>query len=247
MKVLKNNVTKIILASLIFPIVMVLLAIVIRGKSANSICQLVSDLLVFLIAFFLNNRYFKQKVHWFNPKNFGQQLYTALPAIIIVAFLDSPMLRVTDFKVKLRVILLCLLVGLAEEYIFRGLLVSLFLKVLHNNVFGAVIGSSIMFGMIHFMNLRSLPIGYVSSQVIFAAAIGILFGTIYVKTRNLSIVILLHALRDMFPMFSNKMMAQAAKTEFSMVSLYAMVVFLLITLLIAYIQLNRFEIQKNEA
>lgn len=123
-------------------------------------------------------------------------------------------------------------------------MVGLFLKVLHNNVFGAVIGSSIMFGSIHFINLKSLPIGYVSGQVIFAAAIGILFGTIYIKTHNLTIVILLHALRDMFPMFSSKTVLQMSHTTFSMATLYVTVVFLIIALVISYIQLKNFEIKK---
>jgi CAAX amino terminal protease family. len=141
---------------------------------------------------------------------------------------------------------MCLLVGLAEEYVFRGVVLGLFLKMTHNNAFGAVIGSSIMFGLIHMINLRSLPIGYVSAQVLFAAAIGILFGTIYILTNNLSIVILLHALRDMFPMFSEKMMSQVSQTKFSVATLYVMVFFLIITLVISYAQLSRFELAKRE-
>jgi len=245
MRLLKNNVTKVILASILFPIVLSIIGLFIHNKSSSSIWQGVGDLTVFLLAYILNRSYFKQKVFWFKKNNLAEQFSTALPAIIIVAFLNSPMLAVNDFQVKFQVIIICLLVGLAEEYIFRGLLISLFLKIFHENVFGAVIGSSIMFGLLHLINLRALPIGYVSAQVIFAAAIGIIFGAIYVKTRNLGIVILLHSLRDMFPMFSNKMMAQASKTTFSMVSLYVMVIFLMIALLIAYIQLQNFEIKKE--
>jgi len=245
MKILKSNVTKIILASIIFPVVMILISLFVHNKNSTSVWQMLSDLLVFLVAFFLNNRYFKQKVSWFNPRDLGQQLYTAFPAIIIIAVLDSPMLQVPDFKVKLEVIVLCLFVGLAEEYIFRGILIDLFLKLFRNNVLGAVIGSSVMFGMIHLMNLRALPIGYVSAQVLFAIAIGILFGTIYVKTRNLSNVILLHALRDMFPMFSNKMVSEMSMTKFSIATIYVMLVFLVITLIVAYVQLNRFEVKAD--
>ncbi|WP_119325849.1 CPBP family intramembrane glutamic endopeptidase [Companilactobacillus musae] len=247
MKLLKNNLTKIVIASLLFPSVLTLMGLIIRKKNANSLWQALGDLVVFIVAYLLNKGYFTQKVYWFNSKKIGKQLYTTLPAIVIIAFLNSAMLVATDFQVKLKVIMICLLVGLAEEYIFRGLLVGLFLKLLHNNALGAVTGSSIIFGLIHMMNLKSLPIGYVSAQVIFAAALGILFGTIYLKTRNLSIVIALHALRDMFPMFSNKMMAQAAQTTFSMASLYVTIVFLAIALVIAYVQLQNFEIKKEEA
>lgn len=243
MKLLKSNITKIIIASLIFPIGLSLIALFVTKQSSSSVWQAMGDLLVFALAYALNAKYFQQKVYWFSRKNFQAQFMTALPAIIIVAFLDSPMLAVADFQIKLKVIVICLLVGLAEEYVFRGILIGLFLKLTHNNALLAVVGSSIMFGLIHMMNLKALSFGYVSAQVIFAAAIGILFGTIYLKTRNLSIVIALHALRDMFPMFSNKMMAEAGKMEFSAASLYVTVIFLLIALFIAHIQLQDYVVK----
>ena len=246
MKLFKNNITKIIIASLIFPITLTVIGLILSKQSVNSLAQALADLVVFLVAYLLNRQYFQEKVFWFNQKNGLAQLSTAFPALIIVAFLNSPVLLVNDFQVKFQVILICLLVGLAEEYIFRGVLISLFLKANHNNAFGAVIGSSILFGLIHITNLKALPLGYVSAQMIFAAAIGILFGTIYVKTRNLSIVIVLHAFRDMFPMFSNKLMKQASQTSFNMASLYVMVVFLGIALFISYIQLQNFDIKKAE-
>lgn len=247
MKLLKNNITKIVVASLIFPLVLYLMSFFVPRKSATSFWQAAGDVAVFLVAYILNAKYFQQKVHWFNNNKMASQLSTALPAIIIVALLDSPMLAIPDFKVKLNVIIICLLVGLAEEYLFRGVLVGLFLKVTHNNALGAVVGSSIIFGMVHMMNIKSLPFGYVSAQVIFAAAIGILFGTIYLKTHNLGIVIALHALRDMFPMFSNKMLAQMGKTTFSMASLYVTIAFLLIALFIAYVQLQNFTVKEDAA
>lgn len=245
MRLLKNNITKIIIASLIFPVVLTVLGLLITKRSTNSMWQALGDLLVFILAHALNDRYFKQKINWFNKHNLTAQLSTALPAIIIVAILDSPMLSVSDFQVKFKVIIICLLVGLAEEYIFRGILMGLFLNLTRNNLFGSVIGSSICFGLIHMMNLTSLPFAYVSVQVIFAAAIGILFGTIYLKTRNLGIVVALHALRDMFPMFSDKMVAEMSKTTFSVASLYVVIVFLGITLIISYIQLQNFRIKES--
>jgi len=245
MRLFKNNIVKIIVASLIFPVTLTIIGLILSKQSVNSFAQALADLVVFLIAYLLNRQYFQEKVFWFNRKNGLAQLSTAFPALIIVAFLNSPVLLVNDFQVKFQVILICLLVGLAEEYIFRGLLIGLFLKANHNNAFGAVIGSSILFGLIHITNLKALPFGYVSAQMIFAAAIGILFGTIYIKTHNLAIVIALHAFRDMFPMFSNKLMQQASQTSFTMASLYVMIVFLGIALFIAYIQLQNFEIKKS--
>lgn len=243
MRFIKNNITKVILASLIFPIVLSVMGLIV-SKKVTSMWQALGDLIVFLVAYLLNQFYFKQKIHWFNQRNILKQLLTSLPAIIIVAFLDLPMIGVSDFKIRFTVIAICLLVGLAEEFVFRGILIGLFLKITKNNSLGTVIGSSVLFGLIHMTNLRRLPIGYVSSQVIFAIAVGVLFGTIYLKTSNLSIVILLHALRDMFPMFSDKTMLQASQTTFSVISIYGMIIFLAITLIIAYIQLRNFKIKE---
>lgn len=246
MKIFKNSVTKIIVASLIFPVTLTILGLILSKQSDNNFAQILADLVIFLVAYLLNRKYFQEEIFWFNQKNGMSQLSTAFPALIIIAFLNSPVLLVNDFQVKFKVILLCLLVGLAEEYIFRGLLIGLFLKANHNNAFGAVVGSSILFGLIHITNLRALPFGYVASQMIFAAAIGILFGTIYIKTHNLAIVIALHAFRDMFPMFSEKLMKQASQTTFTMASLYVMIVFLMIALVISYMQLQNFDIKKAE-
>jgi len=248
MRIFKSTITKIILASIIFPIILSILSLMVQhAKTATNIWQGIGDLVVFVVAYVINVKYFKQKIYWINLHNLDKQLMTSFPAIIIVILFNSPMFAVSDFKVKFQVILICLLVGLAEEFVFRGILVGLFLKLLHNNVFGAVIGSSVMFGLLHLINLRALSFGYVSIQVFFAVAIGLLFGTIYVKTHNIMIVILLHALRDMFPMFSEKMMAQSTKVEFSWASLYVVLIFLFITLMISYIQLKNFEIKKEEA
>ncbi|MFH5811730.1 lysostaphin resistance A-like protein [Companilactobacillus sp. FL22-1] len=246
MKFFRNDLTKIVVASLIFPAVLFLFPLVIHvhKASATSLWQAAADLVIFLIALGLNYFYFKQRVSWFNDRNLFEQLMTAMPAIIIIGLLDYPVLFEADFQVKIRAIVICLLVGLAEEYVFRGLLIALFLKLTQNRAFLTVVVSSLIFGLIHVTNLKALPIGYVSVQVIFAAAIGILFGTIYLKTKNLTLVIVLHALRDMFPMFSNKLMGQMGQTQFSMAILYIMVIFLLITLVIARSQLKNFVVKK---
>lgn len=117
MKLFRNDITKIILATLIFPVVLIIVGLMSKKQSTASIWQAVGDLVVFVVAYLLNKKYFQQKVTWVNKNNLMSQLFTALPAIIIVVFLDSPMLMVSDFQVKFKVIVICLLVGLAEEYV----------------------------------------------------------------------------------------------------------------------------------
>lgn len=246
MKILKSNVTKVVVTSLIFPVSMVILSFLLRNQRVNNdILQIMADLLVFLIAYLINWKYLHENVSWIGTDTtIFQQLYTALPAFIIIALLNSATLTAPDLTFKFKIVLTCLAIGLAEEYICRGLLLGLALKLFHQNVLGAVLFSSVVFGSLHLTNLASLPIGYVAGQVIFASAIGMLFGTVYVKTKSLWIVIGLHALRDMFPMFSPSLMKEAGQMQFSMITLYTTIFMFVIAFIISYQQLKNFSVQK---
>lgn len=246
MKILKSNVTKVVVTSLIFPVSMVILSFLLRNQRVNNdILQIMVDLLVFLIAYLINWKYLHENVSWIGTDTtIFQQLYTALPAFIIIALLNSATLTAPDLTFKFKIVLTCLAIGLAEEYICRGLLLGLALKLFHQNVLGAVLFSSVIFGSLNLTNLASLPIGYVAGQVIFASAIGMLFGTVYVKTKSLWIVIGLHALRDMFPMFSPSLMKEAGQMQFSMITLYTTIFMFVIAFIISYQQLKNFSVQK---
>ncbi|WP_334331674.1 MULTISPECIES: CPBP family intramembrane glutamic endopeptidase [unclassified Companilactobacillus] len=246
MKFLKSNITKIVVTSLIFPVSMVVMSFILRYQTINNdIWQMMVDLLVFLVAYLLNWKYLHENVSWIGKDTtIFQQLYTALPAFILIALMNSATLSEPDLTFKFKIVLTCLAIGLAEEYICRGLLLGLALKLFHQNVLGSVLFSSVIFGCLHLTNLASLPIGYVAGQVIFASAIGMLFGTVYVKTKSLWIVIGLHALRDMFPMFSPSLMKEAGQMQFSMVTLYTTIVMFAIAFFISYQQLKNFSVQK---
>jgi len=88
--------------------------------------------------------------------------------------------------------------GLFEEVLFRGLVLKLLLVVFGDSKKGivkAALISSLIFGAIHIVNAffgaGLLP---TISQVIYATAIGIFFAALYLRTRNLLVPILLHAL-----------------------------------------------------
>lgn len=64
----------------------------------------------------------------------------------------------------------------------------------HN--FLVVFLSSALFGGLHLMNSTHLSLTYVLPQILFAMAIGTLFASLYIRTHNLGITILLHAATD---------------------------------------------------
>ena len=69
MRLFKNNIVKIIVASLIFPVTLTIIGLILSKQSVNSFAQALADLVVFLIAYLLNRQYFQEKVFWFNRKN----------------------------------------------------------------------------------------------------------------------------------------------------------------------------------
>lgn len=92
-----------------------------------------------------------------------------------------------------------LAVGVVEELIFRGAIFPLFIQAFaqaKRPILKSAVLSSFMFGMVHFVNLFSQPHNWVgiSSQVFFATAIGVFFCGLLVRTENILIPCLIHAL-----------------------------------------------------
>ncbi len=91
------------------------------------------------------------------------------------------------------------LIGLTEELYFRGLVSNLFLERFGRNscgVWSAVICSGMIFGLMHLGNLFVAAPGGVLIQTFAAIAMGMAFTAIYYRTRNIWVVIFLHAFND---------------------------------------------------
>ncbi len=93
------------------------------------------------------------------------------------------------------------LIGWAEELVFRGIILNLFLdrfSKTKKGILGAIILSGAIFGGIHLFNIFS-GVSVVSAvvQAINAMMLGIIFGAIYARGRNIWVVIVAHAVTDM--------------------------------------------------
>ena len=92
------------------------------------------------------------------------------------------------------------LIGFTEEVFFRGIVANLFLDKLPRNKYGvwcAVIGSGLVFGLMHLGNIAS--VGYMDSvlvQVFVTSGMGMALSAVYYRTRNIWSVIFLHAFID---------------------------------------------------
>ena len=96
----------------------------------------------------------------------------------------------------------CLMVGFAEEYLFRGFLQTLFLKKYgsrKNGIFLSIFFSSVFFGLFHLLNLaKNDNVGQVLVQVVFAFFIGFFFGALLLKTNKLIPIAITHGLINFF-------------------------------------------------
>ena len=95
------------------------------------------------------------------------------------------------------------LVGVAEELVFRGIVAETLLEHFGTGragVWKACLLSGVLFGGAHLTNLfGSAPFG-VLMQCVFAASLGTLFAAIYFRTGNLWVTIFLHGAMDITSM-----------------------------------------------
>lgn len=100
--------------------------------------------------------------------------------------------------------LLCLMVGIAEETCFRGLVTNILAKRYIRNRKGlylTVLISGAFFGLIHFSNTLAgdAPSGVII-QAICTFWMGCYLSAVYLRTGNLWIVVFMHALQDFLAM-----------------------------------------------
>lgn len=113
---------------------------------------------------------------------------------------DTPLLplpRILTFMLNM------ILVGVAEELVFRGIIAQTLLErcgTARAGVWKACLVSGVLFGAAHLSNLiGSAPFG-VLMQCVFAASLGVMLAAIYFRTGNLWVTVFLHSAMDIAAM-----------------------------------------------
>lgn len=105
----------------------------------------------------------------------------------------QPAVRICTFLANMA------MVGVAEEFIFRGVIAQTLLEHFGTGragVWKACLLSGVLFGAAHLTNiLGSAPFG-VLMQCVFAGSLGVLFAAIYFRTGNLWVLVFLHGAQD---------------------------------------------------
>lgn len=163
----------------------------------------ISDVLIFvelvLTAFvlFVNYKYFdnsgfsaldKANFKYFMP--FG-----ILIIIIFITFCTTAAWQNADISILILTLATCILVGVSEEVMFRGIVLHSFLKI--TTKAKAVMISAILFSLLHSVNvLGGLDFGSMLLQLFSTFVFGIVFACICVKIKNIIPLIIYHALWD---------------------------------------------------
>ena len=121
-------------------------------------------------------------------------------AIIVIGILSNWKIYSSIDLTKLILFITSVItIGFFEEFVFRGMVLPLFIKSLHEKkqvLYLSVILSSFLFGSIHFINLLSQSgnLGGITSQVFFSFSIGVFFGGLMLRTENIIVPSIIHGL-----------------------------------------------------
>ena len=79
---------------------------------------------------------------------------------------------------------------------FRGLIFGILVKNSKDKIIVPLFISSILFGLMHLVNIRNQPLGNTIIQVLGVMAFGLFAAVVYMKTSNLIFAIVVHAMND---------------------------------------------------
>ncbi len=124
----------------------------------------------------------------------------------ILGFISKDLSAINFFNLLL-LLVACLLVGFAEEFVFRGYLQPIFMKkyISHKNgVFLGILFPALFFGASHLLNLTvNDNIPQVIGQSVYAILIGFFFGVALIKTNKLLPIAITHGLINFFFLFGS--------------------------------------------
>ena len=167
------------------------------GAYATEASLLIQEIPIILILLLLNRLFWHQKL-LFRAYPIGKSLAVlVLPLIFLLAGLGMGFLRWHQSAAYVGLMFVATLsIGAAEELAFRGLIFGILAKQAKEKLAFALAVSSVLFGLLHLVNLRHQPLENTLVQVFAVMAFGLFAAVLYVKTNNLLFSIILHGMND---------------------------------------------------
>ena len=144
-----------------------------------------------------------------NKVNVRESIIVSLPFIIYIIYIASAFLAINlaegyefiSLGNIVAIALLYIFVGVFEEFLLRGLSLNILIDKYGNNkkgIWTSVVLSSLLFGLIHFINLfTGASFEGVLIQVIAASFIGFYFSALYLRSGSVWTSAILHGLYDL--------------------------------------------------
>lgn len=179
----------------------------VEQKLAETIGRLISSIGILV----LYNQIFDIKNFGLNKENFFNGIilggFLFIVTIINFLFLINDLSEYPIIVPSIYLIVIVsieqVFIGIFEEFLFRGLILNTLLEKMKNNhlksKIAAIVISSVLFGVVHFLNLfnDSNTLNDCFVDVCFATFIGIFLGALYLRTKNIWVVVFYHALVDL--------------------------------------------------
>lgn len=150
---------------------------------------------IVVITILINVYYTKEKLHFNNWKLFNRSFmidllfgWYLLAIFVLRHQLHHPVVY----------LFLAILIGIAEELAFRGMLLNSFIHNWkgHHPLLGGIFLSSLIFGATHAVNAFYQPLSNTIIQIIVAFALGVILALMYLRTNNLITSMAFHAIID---------------------------------------------------
>jgi hypothetical protein len=171
------------------------------SQQSSNINKLIKNLVILILAIFTIKKLkivelsgLSQQMKLQNKFLILIPLYLVIIGVFSLLGTDLSSISIIDL---ILLSLAMLSVGFVEEFIFRGILQSVFLKKYAHRKNGILIGiflPAVLFGALHLLNLKMSNIAASIGQVVYAFFIGAAFGAILLKTNKLIPLAILHGL-----------------------------------------------------
>ena len=166
--------------------------------------ELITELFYVIFALIVMLLFKNSYVFTTRHKGFIESLKYGLPILgygivhFIINLLGLDGLIIGNF---INIVIYCILIGFAEEFLCRGWLQNEFLERFGDSKVGvikSIVCSSFIFGCMHLINLLTTSQGLVVTllQVVNACSLGFYLGIIYYRSKNIWSVIFLHSFYD---------------------------------------------------
>ncbi len=178
----------------------------VEARLAESIGRLLGSIVIVL--------FYKQildlKSFGMKKKNFFRGILTGILMLFIVIgnvavaiddLSEYPMIMPSLYLI-IMVIIEQIFVGIFEEFLFRGLILNILLektkRLQYKGMIWSLLISSILFGATHILNLFDNPeeINSTTVQTVGAIFIGVFLGALYLRFKNIWVVVFYHTLID---------------------------------------------------